>query len=81
VSADLFATGVTLYELTCQHHPYANDTPTVDGEPRDPRQFRTDIPGPLARFLMRACAPLRAERFQTAKEMRDALLSIGLTIS
>ena len=22
VSADLFATGVTLYELACQHHPY-----------------------------------------------------------
>jgi ATP-dependent Lon protease len=76
VSADLFATGVTLYEIACQHHPYEDETPTFHGEPRDPRQFRADISGSLARFLMRACAPLRTERFQTAKEMRDALLSI-----
>ncbi len=72
-STDLFAAGVTLYELASQHHPYENDTPSVHGEPRDPRQFRSDLPAPLARFLVRACAPMRTERFVTAQEMLSAL--------
>jgi uncharacterized protein (TIGR02653 family) len=75
VSTDLFAAGVTLYELLCHEHPYENDTPKVDGEPRDPRLFRPDVPGPLARFLLRACAPLRSERFATAREMLAAFES------
>jgi serine/threonine protein kinase len=72
-STDLFAAGVTLYELSTQNHPYENDKPSVDGEPRDPRQFRPDLPAPLARFLVRACAPLRSERFGTAAEMLNSL--------
>src|SRR4029077_9343663 len=36
VSTDLFAVGVTLYELLCDgEHPYPNARPTVDGDVRD----------------------------------------------
>lgn len=74
VSTDLFAVGVTLYELLCDgEHPYPHARPAPDVEPRDPRQFRLDLTGDLAEFLIRACAPERSIRFQTAAEMRAAL--------
>lgn len=74
VSTDLFAVGVTLYEMLCDgQHPYSQARPMPDVEPRDPRQFRKDLSGPLAEFLLRACAPERATRFQTALEMKSAL--------
>ncbi len=79
-STDLFAAGVTLYEIACQHHPYENDSPSVHSEPRDPRQFRPDMPAPLARFLVRACAPLRTERFTSAREMSAALDAVAVSI-
>jgi serine/threonine protein kinase len=74
VSTDLFAVGVTLYELLCDgEHPYSNARPTVDGDVRDPRQFRPNLSESLAAFLKKACAPYREARFQTAADMRTAL--------
>jgi uncharacterized protein (TIGR02653 family) len=74
VSTDLFAVGVTLYELLCNgQHPYAQARPMQDVEPRDPRQFRNELSAPLADFLLRACASERTARFSTAMEMKSAL--------
>jgi uncharacterized protein (TIGR02653 family) len=74
VSTDLFAVGVTLYELLCDgKHPYEQSRPMIGNEPRDPRQFRTDMPDSLAEFLLRACDSDRATRFQTSSEMRQSL--------
>lgn len=74
VSTDLFAVGVTLYELLCDgEHPYPHSRPMLDVEPREPRQFRRDLGETLAEFLLRACAPERTARFQTATEMKEAL--------
>jgi uncharacterized protein (TIGR02653 family) len=74
VSTDLFAVGVTLYELLCDgQHPYPHARPTLDSDPRDPRQFRSDLAVGLAEFLEKACARDRKSRFQTAAEMRSAL--------
>ncbi len=71
---DLFAVGVTLYELLCDgHHPYEQSRPTTGVEPRDPRQYRHDLNAGLAELLMRACAPDRSERFQTAADMKGEL--------
>ena len=77
VSTDLFAVGVTLYELLCEgEHPYPHARPMLDVEPRDPRQFRNDLSDDLADFLVRASGPDRGTRFQTAAEMRAALVSV-----
>ena len=76
VSTDLFAVGVTLYELLCDgQHPYPQARPTLDVEPRDPRQFRKDLNDELADFLTRSCGSERSTRFQTAAEMKAALES------
>ena len=77
VSTDLFAVGVTLYELLCDgNHPYEQSRPTVGVEPRDPREYRPDMNDVLAAFLVRACAPDRSERFQTAAEMEAELEAV-----
>ena len=77
VSTDLFAVGVTLYELLCDgQHPYPHARPTLDSDPRDPRQFRSDLAASLAEFLAKACARDRKSRFQTAAEMRSALAAL-----
>jgi serine/threonine protein kinase len=74
VSTDLFAVGVTLYELLCDgKHPYPGARPMGGVEPIDPRQFRSDLAQPLAEFLVRACGSNRSERFATATEMQAAL--------
>ena len=74
VSTDLFAVGVTLYELLCDgNHPYEQSRPTVGVEPQDPRRYRPDISAAIAAFLLQACASDRDERFRNAAEMRRAL--------
>ena len=81
VSTDLFAVGVTLYELLCDgEHPYPQTRPMLDIKPRDPRQFRRDLSEALAQFLIRACAPERAMRFQTATAMKAALEAARSTL-
>jgi uncharacterized protein (TIGR02653 family) len=77
VSTDLFAVGVTLYELLCDgQHPYPHARPTLDSDPRDPRQFRSDLSAGLADFLVKACSRDRKSRFQTAAEMRSVLAGL-----
>jgi serine/threonine protein kinase len=77
VALDLFAVGVILYELLCDgQHPYPNARPMVDEPVIDPRKLRPDLKPGLAEFLIKACAPAKADRFATAAEMRDALREI-----
>lgn len=74
VTTDLFAVGVTLYELLCDgQHPYPGARPMGGVEPIDPRQFRKDLPTSVAEFLLKACGSDRRQRFQTATEMKAAL--------
>ena len=74
VTADLFAVGVTLYELLCDgDHPYLHSRPLLDVDPKDPRLIRSDLSESIAGFLLKACAPERGARFQTAAEMKAAL--------
>lgn len=76
VTPDLFAVGVILYELLCDGHPYPNARPMVDEPVIDPRKTRPDLRPNLAEFLIKACAPVKAERFSTAIEMQDALWKV-----
>ena len=77
VSTDLFAVGVLLYRLLCDgHHPFPNAMPMAGVAVTDPRTIRFDLKPGLAEFLIKACAPVSADRFSTAAEMRLALRTI-----
>jgi serine/threonine protein kinase len=77
VTPDLFAVGVILYELLCDgRHPYPNARPMVDEPVIEPRKIRPDLNAELAEFLVKACAPAKADRFSTAVEMQTALRKI-----
>jgi serine/threonine protein kinase len=76
-STDLFAVGVVLYRLLCNgRHPYPNSRPMVAEPVIDPRTIRSDLNSDLAAFLVKACAPIRVDRFSTAAEMQYALRKI-----
>ena len=76
VSTDLFAVGVVLYELLCNHHPYPNAKPMVDEPVIDPRATRSGLSPDVAEFLIQACAPANVDRFSTAAEMQLALRKV-----
>jgi hypothetical protein len=48
----------------------------VDEPVIDPRKIRPDLRPDLAEFLIKACAPVKAERVSTAAETRDALRKV-----
>jgi hypothetical protein len=48
----------------------------VGEEVKDPRSIRSDLDPDLAKFLVKACAPDRNDRFATAQEMKAALEDI-----
>jgi hypothetical protein len=77
VSTDLFAVGVLLYRLLCDgEHPFPGAMPLAGVPVIDPRTIRADLDPGLAEFLIKACAPARADRFATAADMRLALRAI-----
>src|SRR5262249_29697698 len=76
--ADLFSLGVVLYELCTHRHPYPHDEPG-NGDPYPPRDVCTEftISEELSAFLFKAVQPSGAERFQTARQMREALEAVA----
>jgi len=75
-SCDLYATGVVLYLLITQHHPYEGFVQlNSHSKPHDPREFVPEIKlsKSFANFLIKACLPLRQDRFTDATQMRKAL--------
>ena len=75
--ADLFSLGIVLYELVVHRHPFPHDRPE-GGIPFDPRQLAVGVrlSDELAEFLLTAVQPHAANRFQSASEMRAALVAV-----
>ncbi|WP_435608036.1 protein kinase domain-containing protein [Pseudomonas knackmussii] len=76
VRQDLYATGVSLYQLLCEHYPYgeveAFQRPRF-GNPTPASRYRPDLPAWLDAWLLRAVASDPARRFETAEEALLAL--------
>lgn len=77
--SDIYAAGVTLYEMVTGRTPFTGTTPNtlmdkhVNEAPTPPSAFREDLPTALNDVILKMLAKAPADRFQTAAEAREAL--------
>ncbi len=83
--ADLYALGIVLYECLTGRLPFRGDTGAATAlarlhtDPVDPRRLRADIPARIAAPVMRVLAREPDDRFDSAADLRAALLDTGIS--
>jgi serine/threonine protein kinase len=79
--ADIFAFGVLLYEMTTGRLPFTGDSifaiaqAVVAEEPAPVHEVNPDVPAALSAVVARCVRKAPEQRFQTAAEVKQALLS------
>jgi len=79
---DLFALGVTAYEMFTSNLPWERSQSLqtlmshMNSPGKDPREFRPELDEKLARFLMKAIERDPRDRFQSPGEFREALKAL-----
>ncbi len=77
--ADIYAVGVILYELVTGKPPFQADTPLavalahVHEELPPPKMLNPDLPDEIQLIILKAMAKDPADRYQTAREMAQAV--------
>ena len=76
---DIFSVGTLFFELLTGRKPFGDDLKAVsmiislDSPVPDPRDFRKDIPEPVAKIILGALTKDRDKRFSTAAEMEHEI--------
>jgi len=81
--ADIYAFGVTLFELLTGRVPFGKGDVTYHHRhtpPPDPRTYAPDLPEAFAELILRMMAKPPDERVQTSAEVRQALSRIAQSL-
>ena len=85
---DLYALGCILFHVLCGRPPFISEAgagPMIAAHLRDPapdpRGFNPYVSEPLARIVLRLLEKDPAARFQTATDLREALMNAGANVS
>jgi serine/threonine-protein kinase len=80
---DIYSLGIVLYEMLCGRPPFEGDGEAavalarLQREPLRPRQVRPSVPRPLEDIVCRAMAREPGDRYDSAADLRAALLAAG----
>jgi len=78
---DIYSLGAVAYYLVTGRPPFQGDTPIkviiahMNQEPEPPSTFRPEVPKDLEAIILKCLRKNREERFQSASELREALLA------
>jgi tRNA A-37 threonylcarbamoyl transferase component Bud32 len=82
---DIYSLGVVLYEMLCGRAPFSGETDAATAlarlhrDPLRPRQVRAGVPRALEDVVGKAMAREPSARYDTASDLRAALLAAGAT--
>jgi serine/threonine protein kinase len=83
---DMFALGVTAYEVFTNTFPWERSQSIqtlqdhVNLTGRDPRDWRKDLPAPVAEFLIKAIHREPSQRWQNPGEFREAIKALSKVV-
>lgn len=87
LQSDIYSIGMTLFEMITGTSPFKGDSAfhlmnaIIKNKIPSPAKFRSDVPLPIEKAILKACAKHLSDRFESATEFSKALDDWDISIS